>query len=207
MSTPKLGIESVLKLISEHKIDRDKFPVVLVAIRGYYLDTMGKSGANDRGIYDDACFVVTPEECRAYNFNTDPSSYRKGYGRGAEKGMASLKSGVWMYRTGLHKGYAAFVQAAEVTVVRDGAKGNYEDTGWFGINLHRGGSNSTSSEGCQTWPRDQFDGAKEFIYAQLARYHQDKFPYVLVDEATLREAEKAPIPITSAKTLKAKVDA
>jgi len=182
MTKPKLGIEEVLQIVLHHQIDRQKFPVVLVAVRGYYLNTMGKPGANDRGIYDDACFAVTPHECRAYNFNTDPSAYRKGQGRGAEKGMASLKTGVWMYRTGLHKGYAAFVQAGEVTVTRDGVKGNYEDTGWFGINLHKGGVNGTSSLGCQTWPREQFDDAKKFIYAELEAYDQRVFPYVLVGE-------------------------
>ncbi len=181
MNKPKLGIEGVLKLIADHNVDRHKYPVVLVAVRGYFRDTMGKPGANDRGIYDDACFVVTPNEMRAYNFNTDPSGYRKGSGRGSEKGMASLKPGVWMYKTGLHKGYAAFVQAGEVTVVRDGTHGNYEDHGYFGINLHRGGVNGTSSLGCQTWPREQFDGAKEFIYGQLHAYGEGPFPYVLVD--------------------------
>lgn len=194
MSKPNLGIEGVLKIVESNKIDRTQNPVVLVAIRGYYLDSMGVPGENDRGIYDDACFVVTPEECRAYNFNTDPSFYRKGQGRDAEKGMAQLKPGVWKYRTGLHKGYAAFVQADEVVVLRDGLKGNYEDRGWFGINLHKGGANGTSSEGCQTWPKDQFDAAREFIYHELSRYRQTTFAYVLVDEKDLRKEQPKDTP-------------
>jgi len=132
----------------------------VVGIRGYYRDTMGAAGRNDRGIYDDAIFIVARGlHFSSYNGNTDPSRYRNGQGKGAGKGMASLKPGLWRaHKFGLHKGqYPALIQTGgTVTVIRDGTP-PYEDSGWFGINIHKGGYNRTSSEGCQTihpgqWP-------------------------------------------------------
>src|SRR5690606_22423033 len=34
--------------------------VALLGLRGYYRDTMGKKGRNDRGLYDDAIVLVGP---------------------------------------------------------------------------------------------------------------------------------------------------
>lgn len=188
MDKPKLDKAEVFKLLSDNNIDTSLYPVCVVAIRGYYLDSMGIEDENDRGLYDDACFVVIEGKCHPFNFNTDPSKVREGHGTAeGTKGMAQLKTGVWMYRTGLHKGYEAFIQAEAVTVYRDGVGGKaYYDHGWFGINLHRGGSYGTGSEGCQTWPKEQFDEAKELIYTALDLYEQKVFPYFLVDEIERR---------------------
>lgn len=156
--------------------------VFVVGVRGYYRDTLGVKGANDRGIYDDAIFVVTPTRFLAFNGNTDPSRVRRGSGVGAEKGMASLKPGFWRaHRLGKHKGqYLALIQTGgQVTVIRDGVSGDYEETGNFGINIHRGGINSTSSEGCQTIPPDEYD---EFIHAlAVPAKEQGVVPYILFD--------------------------
>lgn len=163
-------------------------PLIIVGVRGYYRDTLGKPGANDRGIYDDAVFIVAPEAFVAYNANVDPSGYRKGSGIGARKGMASLKSGLWQaHRFGLHRGkYMALIQTGgEVTVSRDGDP-PYEDTGYFGINIHKGSVGSTSSEGCQTIPAGQWDGfiatamdqAKRLFGASWAK---TTIPYLLVE--------------------------
>ncbi|WP_439540864.1 hypothetical protein [Sphingomonas sp.] len=130
----------------------------VVGVRGYYLDTMGKPGVNDRGIYDDAIFIVAPGlHFSAYNGNTDPSGYRKGKGTGAGKGMANLKPGLWRaHQFGNHKGYPALIQiGGKVTVTRDGDP-PYDDTGFFGINIHKGSFTKTSSEGCQTIHPDQW---------------------------------------------------
>lgn len=115
--------------------------VKLLGVRGYYQDTMGAVGKNDRGIYDDAIFLVTPTGYAAFNANTDPSVTRTG--------VAVLKPGLWLYKIGIHglnkpkpKRYKALVQAAPVTVTRDGQG---DDTGWFGINIHRGSETTTSS--------------------------------------------------------------
>ena len=180
---PNLLLEEALAYIPD-TIDRKKYPVVLLGIRGYYMNTMGVKGKNDRGIYDDAAFWITPSAYASFNFNTDPRAYRKGRGiKEGEKGMAVLNAGVWMYKAGLHKGYQAFRQADQVTVTRDGLDGNYEDTGWFGINIHKGGIVTTSSAGCQTLPVAQWHAFKDMGYDQLKLYQQHEFPYVLVEQS------------------------
>jgi lysozyme len=147
-------------------------PVYLVAIRGYYHDDHND---NARGLYDDAMFLVTPQSFVAFNANTDPSVFRPG--------IAALKPGLWSYRLGIHglskpkaRQYVALVQAGEVTVHRDG-KG--DDTGWFGINIHRGAVASTSSLGCQTIPPSQWDSFIALVKRSLSEHDQKVIPYLL----------------------------
>lgn len=149
--------------------------VKVLGIRGYYKTTMGNPVKNDRGIYDDALFIISPDIFAAFNGNTDPSAFKPG--------IANLKLGVWRYKPGKHKinsplGYPAFVQADQVTVLRDGQG---EDTGFFGINIHKGGFNSTSSLGCQTIYPEQWESFRATLYDQLKRYNQKDFPYVLIE--------------------------
>lgn len=129
--------------------------VAVFAIRGYYMNSMGKAGLNDRGIYDDAAWIILHDRCIAFNFNTDPTGYAHG--------RATLVPGIWRFTPGKHhlsspppKGRPAFRQFGMFTVKRDGVG---ERTGNFGINLHDGGDENTSSEGCQTVPASQW---KEF---------------------------------------------
>lgn len=157
--------------------------VLVLAIRGYYLDSQGKAGANDRGIYDDAIVVVSPAHCAAYNANTDPSRQRHG--------MAVLKPGTWSYKPGIHglskpvtQRYPAFVQDMPVTVVRDNLA---EDTGWFGINIHTGGDTTTSSLGCQTIPPGQWENFRSLLNSELRARKQKAFWYLLVEETAFRE--------------------
>lgn len=186
-SRPKRAATDVLNLLDKNGIkvhDSIVDEVVVVGIRGYYKDTMGKPGVNDRGIYDDAIFLVGPDHFSSYNGNTDPSGYRKGWGTGASKGMASLKAGLYRaYKLDMHNGqYPALCQRADVvTVVRDGEP-NYEDTGWFGINIHRGGDGTTSSLGCQTIPPSQWSSFMENVKRLLREHNQTVVPYLLVEE-------------------------
>src|SRR5262245_48185267 len=120
---------------------------------GVIIETLwAGAGENDRGIYDDALFIVSPETFVAFNANVDPSVFRRG--------IAALEAGGVRYKLGIHglsrpaaQCYKALVQAGPVTVRRD-ETGN--DTGWFGINIHRGGVSGTSSLGCQTIVPDQW---------------------------------------------------
>ncbi len=163
-SRPRATREEIVEIATKNGIDPEKAdPLFVVGVRGYYQDTMGAVGANDRRIYDDAIFVVTPNGFAAFNGNVDPNGVRKGHGFGdATKGMANLKPGLYRsHQLGLHKGkYLALVQrAGPVTVIRDGNP-PYPDPGFHGINIHKGGVNSTSSIGCQTIPPAQWP---EFI--------------------------------------------
>lgn len=156
--------------------------VLVLAVRGYYLDTQGAPGRNDRGRYDDALVVLSPAACVAFNGNTDPSASRIR--------MAVLKPGVYRYKLGIHglnrpaaQRYPAFVQAAAVTVIRDEVG---PDTGWFGINIHRGGIGTTSSLGCQTVPPAQWSAFFELVKSELKRIGQKDFAYALIEETEFR---------------------
>lgn len=183
-SKPQKSRADILKLCTEAGLAANG--VCVVGIRGYYKDTMGKPGVNDRGIYDDALFVVglgNDETFASFNANTDPSSYRKGRGTGASKGMADLKPGIYhAHQLGLHRGkYMALIQTGgKVTVVRDGTP-NYDDTGWFGINIHKGGSNTTSSLGCQTIVPEQWPAFISLVQTQMHKYKQSIMPYLLIE--------------------------
>lgn len=172
MNKPKLTQVEALGVLNKYSLTA---PVQLLGIRGYYKKTMGNPIENDRGIYDDAIFIVAPDMFIPYNANTDPSTFRKG--------IANLKKGVWFYRPGKHKinspnGYPALVQADKVTVLRDGVG---EDTGWFGINIHKGGYNTTSSLGCQTIYPTQWESFINTVYDQLRRNKQKIVPYILTE--------------------------
>lgn len=154
----------------------------LVGRRGYYGDSMGKPGVNDAGIYDDALWLVEADRITAWNANCDPGRHAPG--------MANLKPGSWLYRPGIHNlskdpaehpHYEALVQAAPVTVIRDGQG---EDTGYFGINIHRGGNTVTSSLGCQTIPPAQWPEVMPAVHRALAKVGRDvpgrdAIPYLL----------------------------
>ena len=58
MKTPRLNEDELREIIAVNGVDSTV--VSLVAIRGYYLDSMGKPGQNDRRLIDDAIFIVPP---------------------------------------------------------------------------------------------------------------------------------------------------
>lgn len=189
-SKPRLSSDELKALLAPHNIDFVKFPLIIVGIRGYYKDTMGAPNINDRGIYDDAIFIYTPSLFAAYNGNTDPSVFRKK--TSAKKGIASLKPGAWfVHKFDIHRGkssqYPAICQRfGPVTVVRDGDPPT-EETGNFGINIHRGGNTTTSSEGCQTIHPEQWESFYASAKDQAKRFYGDEWnkkiiPYILLAE-------------------------
>lgn len=184
---PRITDVKVREIVKANGGDTDK--VSLLAIRGYYLDTYGKKGENDRGIYDDALIWVWKDGFYTFRGNTDPSRVRKGSGFGASKGMANVKVGRWPgYYPGMHNGsvpHLAYRQGKPITVVRDGSP-DYENTGMFGCNVHRGGVNGTSSLGCLTLPPAVWALFKSTGDSQLARFGQKEFDLILVNETDLR---------------------
>lgn len=169
---PKQTREQTLSILKGYNIEGE---FALLGIRGYYRQTMGDPAKNDRGIYDDAIFLLTPTAYVAFNANVDPSVFRPG--------IAVLKPGKYRYKLGIHnlskarnRQYPALVQAAPVTVSRDGGK---DETGYFGINIHRGSTTTTSSKGCQTIPPAQWDGFLAIVKSEMKRHGKREIPYIL----------------------------
>lgn len=96
---PRLSSTKLNELIQPYGIDRQKYPLIIVGIRGYYLNSVGKTGKNDIGLYDDALFVVSPNTTSSFNANTDPQVRREGSGFGIKKGMAHLLPGLYYAHT------------------------------------------------------------------------------------------------------------
>ena len=175
-SRPQQAKSKTQALLTKARVDD---AVALVGIRGYYRDSMGEVGKNDRGIYDDALFLVSPNAYATFNANTDPSIRRAG--------IAVLKPGVHRYRKGKHGlskpggGYPALRPAnpdESLPVTRDGQG----DSMGIAINIHRGGYNSTSSEGCQTIYPSQWESFISLVYSEMDRAGQKTIPYLLVEE-------------------------
>jgi lysozyme len=186
MSTPKAPRDVVIA--AAHAQWRKKFPdaplpdMFVCGVRGYYFDSMGKEGANDRGIYDDALFVVGPETFAAFNANNDPSAFKKG--------VASLLTGCYPYKAGNHGisrpdgGYPAFRPATKneaLPVKRDGETSIPGKRDGIAINIHRGGVNSTSSLGCQTIRPDQWSAFYALTRSEMKKAGLNTFWYILLD--------------------------
>lgn len=154
-------------------------PVALLGVRGYFRDTLGAPGRNDRGIYDDAIFVLGPNAFASFTANTDPSVNRDG--------VAVLLPGVHPYRKGNHGisrggGYPALRPATKdeaLPVMRDGQR---ETSLGYAINIHRGSYNSTSSLGCQTIYPPQWAEFIGLVYGEMDRAGVRTVPYLLIEQ-------------------------
>jgi lysozyme len=154
-------------------------PVLVLAIRGYYLNSLGASGENDRGVYDDAMILIGPNYYQTFNANTDPRKH--------EKGIAMLLPGWHSFKQGWHgygkaSGHKAFRTANpdEVSpVLRDGQIGIQKG---FTINLHSGGFNNTNSAGCQTVYKGQWLEFQQAAYKLMNAEGQKILPYLLLEE-------------------------
>lgn len=180
-SRPKMTKEDALMELSAFP-NLDAYPVKVLGIRGYYKTTMGNPLKNDRGIYDDAMFIIAPDMFAAFNANTDPSV--------ARKGIATLVAPqIILYQPGIHgisgkNPRPAFRQASfGLRVRRDDMEGIFTDSAKapFWTNIHDGGNNTTSSEGCQTIVKSQWESFKISLNDQLKRNNQKKFPYLLIE--------------------------
>jgi len=203
-SKPQAKREVVLKPLT--KVFKKLHPelelpdVFIGCIRGYYLRTMGNPDKNDRGEYDDAAVLFSPNVYATFIGNTDPSRYRKFIA------MLEAPQVIW-YVPGKHPAMAgptqhdAFRQDSPVIVLRDQhvkpagfvdpqwgvslGGGRWTDKGWkggkFWTNLHRGGRGTTSSLGCLTLPPGQFEAMRTLAVTEMKRAGQKRIPVVLFD--------------------------
>ena len=183
---PKASRDLVIKTATEAWADKhgtapppERF---VLAVRGYYAGTIGDEG-NDIAVYDDAFFIVAPTAMTAWNGNTDPSRY----GLRPEGGrfMARLKPGCWWFKPLIHRGkYQAFGQGPDLVTVervkKDGTVAMTE-SGEFGINLHLGGVNGTSSEGCLTLPPEQWLDFRRTLNETLHSAGLKRFALMLIE--------------------------
>jgi len=178
----------------------------VIAEKPYQINIVGvRSDSTIPNKFDDRIYVFwkTPEgkwEGRDYPATTDPSTYWLEKPM-AVSGTAILKQGQYRYTIGLHKGqYKALVQDGPVTVIRDYDRNaildfnnGREETGKFGINIHRAASAGTTvqvgmySAGCQV-----FASAADFDdFMALATRSIEKYGpvyYTLIDERAMSRA-------------------
>lgn len=188
---PQLKREDAVNFLAELK---SSYPINLVGVRGYFEKTMGDPSKNDRGMYDDAMFIVSPDHFSPWNANTDPSRYQPGIAvlkanakRNPDGSISVLRPEPYLYKVGLHgvsgpAPYEAFRQYGRVTVIRDG-KGEETDTekNPFFIDIHRGGYTTTSSLGCQTIHPDQWHEFFKTGKTEMKKLGQIIIPYWLVE--------------------------
>lgn len=192
-SKPQASFRDVHSWFSKNFSD----PVYIVARRGYYLNSMGRREENDFGIYDDAAFLIAPNIFEPVNFNTDP--IKLGWNSGVGKPFAMLKAGEWLFRMGSHKGknpalrqmthreaekLTGSSQDANFAVLRHFAEGderNYEEAGYYAINIHSGGWSTTSSWGCQTAPPDQYFKWMKKVHDAMMQNGMRTIRYVLTE--------------------------
>lgn len=168
MKIPQMTRAEILKIAENAGV---KAMPVIVGIRGYYRDSMGKIGVNDRGIYDDAIFVVGEKQFFAFQANVDPSIFRRG--------IATLSVGVYEVVKWIHRGKYASLQIVNDRLHRDGS--NELDAGRHGINFHYGSESETWSEGCQTLPRSTYWSFLNLVYGEMQKAKADSIHYVLIE--------------------------
>lgn len=90
MTLPNLTREQVLALPGV--ADLAAAGPVIVGVRGFF----DQPDHNQRGVYDDAAFILgpAPEDFKAFNWNTDPTV--------TKPGMAVLQPGTYEWTKGLH---------------------------------------------------------------------------------------------------------
>lgn len=183
---PRAALTVVMDAAKKEFGDKPLPQTFVLMDRAYYDRSMGGPG-NDVGMYDDAGFIVSALGFSSWNANTDPSRY--GWNAGAGKYMARLKPGIYTFRRLKHHasrpdGYMAFGQGDNpVTVERIRADGSVAvtETGCYGINLHRGGINGTSSEGCLTIPAEQWPAFDKTLSSILDKTDTKEFTLILID--------------------------
>ena len=186
-------------------LEKRSYKVFKSDIKPYNLNIVGIR--NDNSVpnsFDDELWVFWKYDniwtLKKYQITTDPGLTYLEYPIN-ESGTAILKEGQYRnaYKIGKHRNkYTALVQAKPVTVIRDFNRDSKldfnsgkEQTGMFGINIHRSSANGEStlvnkwSAGCQVFSKiSQYN---EFIkLCKLAQdYWGNFFTYTLINKQEL----------------------
>lgn len=183
-----------------------------IFLRPFELNIVGvRSDSTKPNAFDDTIYVFYMDKegkliQQKFQATTDPGTYWLQNPMNPQ-GTAILKQGQYIgsHAMGLHRGkYMALVQQRPVTVMRDYDRNaildfnnGREDTGLFGINIHRASETGTTkvvdhySAGCQV-----FASITDFIlFMSLCERHKglygNSFTYTLIDERAInREAKK-----------------
>ena len=152
-----------------------------------------RSKANEKNRFDDRIYLINGPIMFPYTATTNPGTHwLKNLMN--PKGTAVLKPGQYVdsWKLGMHQGkYQALTQAKPITVYRDGDKDDVaeetkvEQTGLFGINIHRANPNAISSiidkwsAGCQV-----LNNPKEFhhLISSCKNSGKELFTYTLLRE-------------------------
>jgi hypothetical protein len=192
----KVNIKGLIRLLKRRNyiVYEEPFKLNIVGVR---------ANTTVPNKFDDLIFVFYVDEKgkwigKAYPATTDTGTYWLKNPMNT-KGSALLKEGQYVdtYSRGLHRGqYMALTQTLKpVTVYRDYDRdavldfnNGKEETGFFGINVHRASSKGTTktvdkySAGCQVFANA--DDYAEFM--EMTKKHADlygnKFTYTLIDE-------------------------
>jgi len=198
---------TVEKLIDVMK--RKKYVVFVNDTKNYNLNIVGVRSKNRQaGKFDDKLYIFWKYKgqwtIRCFPITTDPGRYYLNNPL-SPTGTAILKPGQYrgIWAIGLHRGkYKALVQVKPVTVIRDYNKDNIldfdskrEETGLFGINLHRALREAITvdvgkfSAGCQVTANSKdFDEIMD-LAEKAAAIYGNSFSYTLLEESDFDDME------------------
>jgi hypothetical protein len=168
---------------------RNNAPSVAKKVTNVFDDHLTLSFKDEKGAWQYYCWMAT----------CDPG--KKGVQQFHNKnGVARLVPGQYRgaYALSLHQGkYEAVCQRLqEVTVWRDDNKDLTfdevkQDTGMFGINIHKSGVDSTWvenwSEGCQVFKRVKDFNEFMSICKKAAKVHGNHFTYTLIESSDIKQ--------------------
>jgi len=172
----------------------------------YNLNIIGVRSANNHKVtneFDDYLVVIyntskSKDNRAIYKITTQPGiSYMENPSN--SKGTAILAEGQYKgaYKLGKHKGQNALIQVKDLKVYRDinkDRKYDYNkqsiDSGKFGINIHRAGTNSKQinnwSAGCQVFAiNSEFESFLRLCKLQIDNGFGETFTYTLINEREL----------------------
>ncbi len=194
--TGKISLQNILNALTKKRYT--------IYTKPYQLNIVGVRANNAQpNSFDDSINVFYKDNAGNWQFKsnpatTDPGTYYLNNPMNVN-GTAIVIPGQYInsHKIGLHKGeYTALVQQGNIQVTRDFNKDNKldfrtgkEETGTFGINIHKAGSNSTVvdkwSAGCQVFARSADFDAFISLCQQHSNLYGNNFTYTLLEEGDL----------------------